>query len=83
MDRSSHDNYGRRSSWFHCKKAMKNMLPMQPGDVEEACADVDALMWDVGFRPDTPIEVGVTSFLEWFGACFNESTHQFPKEAAG
>jgi UDP-glucuronate 4-epimerase len=48
------------------KKAQKNMLPMQPGDVEETCADVDALMHDVGFRPDMPIEVGIERFLEWY-----------------
>ena len=52
------------------KKAQKNMLPMQPGDVEETCADVDALMRDVGFRPDTPIEVGIERFLEWYRAYY-------------
>ncbi len=48
------------------KKARKNMLPIQPGDVEETCANVDALMCDVGFRPDTPIEVGIERFLAWY-----------------
>jgi len=48
------------------KKAIKNILPMQPGDVEETCADIDALMRDVGFRPNTPIEVGIARFLEWY-----------------
>ena len=46
--------------------ATKNMLPMQPGDVEETCADVGALQRDVDFHPDTPIEVGVERFLEWY-----------------
>jgi UDP-glucuronate 4-epimerase len=48
------------------KKAIMNMLPMQPGDVPETSADVDDLERDVGFRPDTPIEVGVARFVEWF-----------------
>ena len=48
------------------KTATKNMLPMQPGDVEETCADVDALMRDVNFSPNTPIEAGITRFLKWY-----------------
>ena len=48
------------------KKAKKNMLPMQPGDIEEACADIDAIMQDVGFRPNTQIEAGIARFLEWY-----------------
>lgn len=48
------------------KKAQKNMLPLQPGDVPATYADVDDLMRDVGFKPDTPIEVGVRRFVEWY-----------------
>ena len=48
------------------KKAIKNMLPIQPGDVEETCADIDALIKDVGFSPSTPIEIGINNFLEWY-----------------
>ncbi|HEY0970488.1 MAG TPA: NAD-dependent epimerase [Gemmatimonadales bacterium] len=48
------------------RKAEKNMLPMQPGDVPATCADVEALMEDVGFRPDTPIETGIERFVEWY-----------------
>lgn len=48
------------------KKAIKNMLPMQPGDVPVTYADVDDLMGDVGFKPDTPIEVGIEKFVEWY-----------------
>ncbi len=51
-------------------KAVKNMLPMQPGDVEETCADVEALTRDVGFRPDTPIEIGIERFLDWYCAYY-------------
>jgi len=47
-------------------KAIKNLLPMQPGDVPATCADVDDLARDVGFRPATPIETGVARFVEWY-----------------
>ena len=47
-------------------KAEKNLLPMQPGDVPDTYADVDALAEDVGYRPDTPIEVGVKRFVDWY-----------------
>jgi UDP-glucuronate 4-epimerase len=52
------------------KKAEKRLLPMQPGDVLETCADVDDLMRDVGFRPDTPITTGVACFVEWYKAYY-------------
>lgn len=48
------------------KKAIKNLLPIQPGDVPATCADVDDLMRDAGFAPETPIEEGVGRFVEWF-----------------
>jgi UDP-glucuronate 4-epimerase len=47
-------------------KAEKNMLPMQPGDVPATFADIAALQRDVGFRPSTPIEVGVKKFVDWY-----------------
>jgi UDP-glucuronate 4-epimerase len=48
------------------RKAVRNLLPMQPGDVEATFADVSALDAAVGFQPSTPIEVGVRSFVEWY-----------------
>jgi UDP-glucuronate 4-epimerase len=48
------------------RKATIELVPMQPGDVPETCADVDDLMRDVGFRPATPIEDGVRKFVVWF-----------------
>jgi UDP-glucuronate 4-epimerase len=48
------------------RKARKNLLPLQPGDVPETCADIDDLVKDVGYRPATPVEVGVRRFVEWF-----------------
>lgn len=49
------------------KKAERRLLPMQPGDVPATCADVDDLMRNVGFRPTTPIAVGIKRFIEWYG----------------
>jgi UDP-glucuronate 4-epimerase len=48
------------------RKARRELLPMQPGDVPETYADVDDLMRDVGFRPRTPIEEGVRRFIAWY-----------------
>src|SRR6202035_4704045 len=48
------------------RKAKTELVPMQPGDVPESCADVDDLIRDVGFRPMTPIEDGVRSFAAWY-----------------
>lgn len=48
------------------KKAAKNMMPIQPGDVPATWADIDDLICDVGFRPQTPIEVGVRRFVQWY-----------------
>jgi UDP-glucuronate 4-epimerase len=52
------------------KKAVRNMLPMQPGDVPATFADVDDLARDVDFAPRTPIEVGVKRFVEWYRAYY-------------
>jgi UDP-glucuronate 4-epimerase len=48
------------------KKAEKNMLPLQQGDVPATYADIDALSRDVGFRPETPIETGIANFVAWY-----------------
>ena len=48
------------------RKATKNFLPMQPGDMPETYADIDDLVRDVGYQPATPIETGVRRFVEWF-----------------
>jgi UDP-glucuronate 4-epimerase len=48
------------------RRAEKNPLPMQPGDVPATCADIDDLTRDVSFRPSTPIEEGVHRFISWY-----------------
>jgi UDP-glucuronate 4-epimerase len=47
-------------------KSEKVLLPMQPGDVPDTYADVTALTEHVGYKPETPIEVGVARFVEWY-----------------
>lgn len=53
------------------KKAIRNMLPMQPGDLLATAADISDLTAAVGFRPDTPIETGIARFVEWYRAFYN------------
>jgi UDP-glucuronate 4-epimerase len=48
------------------KSAVKNFLPMQPGDVPTTYADVDDLMQDVGFKPKTSLDVGIERFIQWY-----------------
>ena len=48
------------------RTAEKNLLPLQPGDVPDTYANVDSLMRDVGYRPTTPIEVGIARFVDWY-----------------
>jgi UDP-glucuronate 4-epimerase len=48
------------------RPAVRELLPMQPGDVPETCADVAALAAAVGFAPRTPIEEGIGRFVDWF-----------------
>jgi UDP-glucuronate 4-epimerase len=50
------------------RKALQEPMPMQPGDVKETCADVDALREAVGFSPSTPVAEGIRKFIDWFRA---------------
>ncbi|MCX7910527.1 MAG: NAD-dependent epimerase [Endomicrobia bacterium] len=53
------------------KKAKKNLLPIQPGDVVETYADIEDLIRDIGFKPSTSIEVGIRNFIEWYKEYYN------------
>lgn len=53
------------------KTAEKNMLPIQPGDVERTWADVDQLIEDYDYRPNTSIKVGVKSFVDWYNGYYS------------
>ena len=48
------------------RKAEMNLMPMQPGDVRQSFADIDAISGDLGYRPTTSIEVGVPNFVKWY-----------------
>lgn len=48
------------------KNAIKNLLPMQPGDVPDTYADVADLISDFDYQPNTPLDVGVSAFVEWY-----------------
>jgi UDP-glucuronate 4-epimerase len=48
------------------RKAIIQLEPMQPGDVQSTYADIDASRRDLGFEPTTPIEVGVPKFVDWY-----------------
>jgi UDP-glucuronate 4-epimerase len=54
------------------RRAEKILLPMQPGDVADTFADVQELEEDIGYRPATPIEVGVRNFVDWFRDYYRE-----------
>lgn len=53
--------------------AEKNLLGMQPGDVADTFADVEDLIRDVGYKPDTPIEVGIAEFVKWYKDYYGHS----------
>jgi len=55
------------------KKAIKNLLPMQPGELFVTCADVADLADAVGFRPGTSIEDGIARFVDWYRGYFLRS----------
>jgi len=48
------------------KKAIRNLLPLQPGDVPDTYADVSDLMNDVNYKPETTIEEGIGRFVDWY-----------------
>ena len=48
------------------KKAIREYLDIQPGDVPTTYADVDDLITDVGFKPSTPLSEGISQFIEWY-----------------
>ena len=55
---------------FLGKKAEKILLPLQPGDVPDTYADVEALVQDVGYKPNTTIEQGIEKFAAWYNSYY-------------
>lgn len=54
-------------------EAKKNFLPLQAGDVPATSANVEALINDIGFKPDTSVEVGVKRFVDWYREYYSDS----------
>ena len=52
------------------QKAVKNLLPIQPGDVPATYADIGDLEKEIGFRPSTPIEQGIAQFVDWYNGYY-------------
>lgn len=52
------------------KKAEIELLPIQPGDVANTFADVDSLIQNFGYKPETPIEKGIDKFADWFNTYY-------------
>jgi UDP-glucuronate 4-epimerase len=55
------------------KTAEKNLLPLQVGDVPDTFADVEDLERDLGYKPVTPVEVGVKNFVQWYLQYYKKS----------
>lgn len=53
------------------KTAEKELLPLQPGDVPDTYADVEALVNDVGYKPNTTIEQGIDKFVSWYNSYYH------------
>ncbi|MCB1827178.1 MAG: NAD-dependent epimerase [Coxiellaceae bacterium] len=60
---------------FLGKKAIKNNMPMQPGDVPSTFADVSALKNDYGYQPKRSIEEGIKAFVEWYLSYYQQPVH--------
>ncbi len=54
------------------KTAEKELLPLQPGDVPDTYADVEALVKDVDYKPATPIEEGIDQFVKWYRSYYKK-----------
>jgi len=61
------------------RKAEKNLLPLQAGDVPDTWADAEDLVRDVGYRPATPVEEGVKRFVDWYLDYYRDGGPPDPK----
>lgn len=61
------------------RKAEMNLLPLQVGDVPDTWADAEDLVREVGYRPDTPVEVGVRRFVDWYLDYYRDSAPMDPR----
>ena len=61
------------------RKAQKNLLPLQAGDVPDTWANIDDLTRDVGYTPATPVEVGIRAFVDWYLEYYKDGGPADPK----
>ena len=61
---------GKRGCGAYGKKAIRELLPLQAGDVQDTFADVSALIRQVGYKPSTTIKQGVSNFVSWYRAYY-------------
>jgi UDP-glucuronate 4-epimerase len=61
------------------RKAEKNLLPLQAGDVPDTWADIDDLTRDVGYTPSTPVEAGIKAFVDWYLSYYKDGGPPNPK----
>ncbi|MGI9245667.1 MAG: hypothetical protein ACR2I8_03035, partial [Steroidobacteraceae bacterium] len=61
------------------RKAEKNLLPLQAGDVPDTWANIDDLTRDVGYTPATPVEVGIKAFVDWYLAYYKDGEPANPR----
>jgi hypothetical protein len=54
------------------KKAILELLPLQAGDIPDSFADVTELSRQVGYKPTTPVQVGVARFVDWYKQYYRE-----------
>jgi UDP-glucuronate 4-epimerase len=55
------------------RKAQKELLPLQPGDVPDTCADVQSLVEELGYQPETTLEEGIARFVAWYREYYHAS----------
>ena len=58
------------------RTAERELLPMQPGDVAATYANIDDLVADVGYRPQTPVQVGIDNFVAWYMEHMHKAAHE-------
>jgi UDP-glucuronate 4-epimerase len=54
------------------KKAITELVDMQPGDVEETYADIDAISNDLGYSPTTSIDIGIAKLIDWYKSYYGQ-----------
>ena len=54
-----------------CKKAIKELLPLQPGDVPDTYADVQSLVEEIGYQPKTTLKEGIDKFVTWYRSYYS------------